>query len=129
VFQHFECHSFYVRVLEEVFMKLQQLLKRLIPMLLIALFPVAGAQSLWGGANVELPFSGGAGIYASLHVGVGYNLPLGLGTIGLEVTPFALRFPIVLPRWRSAARYSRAIRAHQFSCRGWYRASNPRQPV
>jgi hypothetical protein len=91
VFQYFECHSFYVKVLEEVFMKLQQLLKRLIPMLIIALFPVAGAQSIWGGVNAELPFSGGAGIYASLHVGAGYNLPLGLGTIGLEVTPFALR--------------------------------------
>jgi hypothetical protein len=71
-------------------MKLQ-ILKRIIPILLIALFPIAGAQSIWGGANVEVPFSGGAGIYASLHVGAGVNLPLGLGTLGLEVTPFALR--------------------------------------
>ncbi len=72
-------------------MKLQNLLKRLIPFLIVAMFPVAGAQGLWGGANVEVPFSGGAGIYASVHVGFGYNLPLGLGTLGLEITPFALR--------------------------------------
>ena len=69
---------------------MNQFLKRIIVISVIALSSTAGAQSIfdfsvWGAVQ---------GSYAPLRgtasVGVGYKLPLGVGTVGLEVTPFAV---------------------------------------
>jgi hypothetical protein len=69
---------------------LKRSVKRVIAIAVIALSSTAGAQSIfdfsiWGAVQ---------GSYAPLRgtasVGVGYKLPLGVGTIGLEVTPFGL---------------------------------------
>ncbi len=68
----------------------KQFLKRIIAITVIALSSTAGAQSIfdfsvWGAVQ---------GSYAPLRgtasVGVGYRLPLGVATVGLEVTPFAV---------------------------------------
>jgi hypothetical protein len=65
-------------------------LNRIIAITVIALSSSAGAQSIfdfsiWGAVQ---------GSYAPLRgtasVGVGYKLPLGVGTVGLQVTPFAI---------------------------------------
>jgi hypothetical protein len=73
-------------ILEDV----KQFLKRIIVITVIALSSSAGAQSIfdfsvWGAVQ---------GSYAPLRgtasVGVGYRLPLGVGTVGLEITPFGL---------------------------------------
>ena len=69
---------------------LKRSVKRIIAITVIALSSTAGAQSIfdfsvWGAVQ---------GSYAPLRgtpsIGVGYRLPLGVGTIGLEVTPFAV---------------------------------------
>jgi hypothetical protein len=68
----------------------KKFLKQIIAITVIALSSTAGAQSIfdfsvWGAVQ---------GSYAPLRgtasVGVGYKLPLGVGTVGLEVTPFAV---------------------------------------
>jgi hypothetical protein len=68
----------------------KQFLKRIMVITVIALSSTAGAQSIfdfsvWGAVQ---------GSYAPLRgtasVGVGYKLPLGVGTVGLEVTPFGI---------------------------------------
>jgi hypothetical protein len=69
---------------------LKRCVKRIIVISVIALSSTAGAQSIfdfsvWGAVQ---------GSYAPLRgtasVGVGYKLPLGVGTVGLEVTPFGI---------------------------------------
>jgi hypothetical protein len=69
---------------------LKRSVKRVIAIAVIALSSTAGAQSIfdfsvWGAVQ---------GSYAPLRgtasVGVGYRLPLGVGTVGLEVTPVGI---------------------------------------
>jgi hypothetical protein len=69
---------------------LKRSVKQIIAISVIALSSTAGAQSIfdfsvWGAVQ---------GSYAPLRgtasVGVGYKLPLGVGTVGLEVTPFGI---------------------------------------
>ena len=63
-------------------------LKRIIIIAAIALVPTAGAQgfSVWGAAQGGY---GGTsnGLHARISVGGGLSLPIGLGAIGLEITP------------------------------------------
>ncbi len=68
----------------------KQFLKRIMVITVIALSSTAGAEtifdfSVWGAVQ---------GSYAPLRgtasVGVGYRLPLGVGTVGLEVSPISL---------------------------------------
>jgi hypothetical protein len=69
---------------------LKRSVKQIIAIAVIALSSTAGAQSIfdfsvWGAVQ---------GSYAPLRgtpsIGIGYKLPLGVGTVGLEVTPFAV---------------------------------------
>jgi hypothetical protein len=68
----------------------KQFLKRIIIITVIALSSTAGAQSIfdfsvWGAVQ-----GGYAPLRGTASVGVGYRLPLGVGTVGLEVTPFGV---------------------------------------
>jgi hypothetical protein len=65
-----------------------KLLKRIIIIAAIALVPTAGAQgfSVWGAAQ------GGYGgtsndFHGRISIGGGLSLPIGLGAVGLEITP------------------------------------------
>jgi hypothetical protein len=69
---------------------LKRSVKRIIAITVIALSSTAGAQSIfdfsvWGAVQ-----GGYAPLRGTASVGVGYRLPLGVGTVGLEVTPFGI---------------------------------------
>jgi hypothetical protein len=69
---------------------LKRSVKRVIAITVIALSSTAGAQSIfdfsvWGAVQ-----GGYAPLRGTASVGVGYRLPLGVGTVGLEVTPYGI---------------------------------------
>jgi hypothetical protein len=64
-------------------------IKRMLVVIAVLVLPSAAAQgfSVWGAAQAG--FGGRSnGLHARISIGAGLELPLGLGVLGLEVTPF-----------------------------------------